>query len=205
MDLKLLLSIVAAGIPGLFSYTILDKFNLISYTEKHNYEKTLLVTSLSSFNVIASIITLLFLKIDLNLNTPNNLLSIILISLTVTMTLSLIVYPVIFKLFKSLLLKFEEKLNIQSNLKTLPRIIESAPEGINDLYVYIFDIKENKYISSGAIGIYSKFDAEFSLVGQQDPRDYHEVLSAYNEYDNNHKDYYINLDKNFCMFIFYQF
>ncbi|MCH4983942.1 hypothetical protein AB4G91_01350 [Macrococcoides goetzii] len=204
MDLKLLLSIVAAGIPGLFSYTILDKLNLVSYTEKHNYEKTLLVTSLSSFNVIASIITLLLLKIDLNLNTPKNLITIILISLSVTMILSMIVYPLIFKLIKSLLFKLEGKLNIQSNLKTLPRIIENAPEGINDIYVYIFDVKDKKYISSGAIGVYSKFDAEFSLLGQHDPSEYNEVLSIYNTHDYKYKDFYINLDKGFCMFIFYQ-
>ncbi|MGK0575557.1 hypothetical protein [Macrococcus capreoli] len=204
MDLKLLLSVVAAGIPGLFSYTILDKLNFVSYTEKQNYEKSLLVTSLSSFNVIASIIILLYFKIDLNLITSKNLISIILISLTVTMILSLIVYPMIFKLIKILLMKLEDRLNIQSNLKTLPRLIENAPEGINDIYVYIFDVKDKKYISSGAIGVYSKFDAEFSLLGQHDPKEYDEVLNIYNTHDYKYKDYYINLDKGFCMFIFYQ-
>lgn len=203
MDIKILLSVIAAGIPGLFSYSILDKFSLVNYTDKNNYEKTLLVTSLSGFNVVMSFITLLYLKINLSLITPENLLKILVVSFFITMILSIILYPLLFWFLRTIIKKLENRINMQSNLKTFPRLLENAPADTKNIYVYIYDLND-KYISSGAIGVYSKFDLEFSLIGQPDRKEIQEVLKLYKEYEYRYRHNYINLEKNFNMFIFYQ-
>lgn len=216
MDVKLLLSFLATGIPGLISYWFLSQISII----KHNSEKdkTLFITALSLINILISYLSLELLTwiskikllsfIKINYSNPSraDIILIFGLSLFVTWILSRYVYNNIFKYMNKYINSLQIKFDVPliSNFRTLETIILEKKNKNGSIFIYIFDF-DNKFIESGYL---NRFNEEYKEISLHDHTNYihekftiHEVLTYFN--DNDDAEIFIDLENKLKYYIFF--
>ncbi|MDW8798650.1 hypothetical protein [Staphylococcus pseudoxylosus] len=173
-----IIPILLSGAPGFVTYVILDKLNLINFTNQQNFEKSMTVTT---FTVINAFFTILTLEVMNNYK----VISTIIVSVLVMLILTSIIYPIIFKLLNK---NFNTS---KSDLNTLIRIMDQRPENLEHTLCYIFDY-DNNLIASGNLDIVELQSSNLSIVYDRNYYDYQSVLKLYDQTKNLNKDIYID-------------
>lgn len=176
--LNAILTILAAGVPGMLTYWLLVTFGILNYTKNDSFEKTSALAFFSFINTGIGIGIYDFIsrknfifiykmgqfppigKFNINVPAYINLGICTLIS---TLILSVFIYPIMFKGFMYLYKKVIKwlKLPVKSAHSTLWEALNKYNDV--DATVYIFDLEGN-FIGSGTAARLSDYDEDLSIA-----------------------------------------
>ena len=223
--MKTVLAIVTAGIPGVLSYWLLSNFGIINYNKNENIEKASTFAFFSFLNLGFGLALYDYISRNSQLwihkyadfplfPFPPNLLTpyfnLAICTLTVTIFMSIVVYPICYKAF-SIIYSYiidKFKLNKNSNMSVLESAIKKHSK--LDARVYIFDF-QNNFIETGEFARISDYDEEYfvSLRNEtgyaKETFTFSEVMSYYNseEVQNNKPEIVLDLKNKYKFIIIY--
>ncbi|MFI3546914.1 hypothetical protein V5G65_12720 [Mammaliicoccus sciuri] len=203
MGFNIILSLIATGIPGLFSYWILAQLDIIFYNNNQNSSKSILTISLSLLNIFISFVFLRTIDISLGDSSTKNLIIIFIVSLIMVWILSMYIYPYIFRRIQRFIdkKKMQNGASIKSNYKVLPRVLHERPSDKKFTEAYIFDF-DNNLILEGSIGNFSYTSPEISIENSIDTTTtYEQAINIYNKTKNQDRDVYIDYERKIKMIL----
>ena len=202
--LKIIMTILSAGIPGMLTFWLLSTFGILNYSKNDMFEKTSSLAFFSFLNMGLGIALYDFISrkgiiyiynkgqfpkiMSMGTNVPAYI-NLGMCTLFITIVLSIVAYPVIFKIFMIIYNWIIRFLKLPS--RSTNSVLWNALNKYSDINatIYIFDF-DDRFIESGTVKRISDYDEE-SLIALQDHTGhtktkikYEDVLEEYNsQYD----------------------